>query len=245
MSERQPNSRTLVILLIVAPVAILPAGCEPKTTCFRVTAFAEDGNGELFVENFPDGSFTKNALGNYKLAFELPPRRMRIRPPENSKKSTPPSNDDASIETTASNPDASPDIVANQPATAPPTDVPEEVYIAQFVLIDLLWHPEPGTTFAESTQTNAGLTYCLVRGGDTVRYDGAGFVYFRLDRDGRTMTGRVESATLYPSKTTSDSIDVLGPCRLTAEFVAHKNARGVTDVQRKLITPHSHQVASR
>lgn len=245
MIARHENRRTRDALFCLVALGSLASGCQPKATCFRVRAFAESGSGELFVENFPDGAFTKNALGNYKLAFTLPPRRIRIQSPENRDNSSTPattqpaSNDDAAVG------GAQPDVVANQPAEATPSAVPEEVYIAQFVLIDLLWRAEPGTTFADSTQTNAGITYCLVRGPDTVRYDGAGFVYFQLDRDGRTMTGRVESATLYPSKATSDSIDVLGPCRVTAEFVAHKNARGVTDVQRKLLAPNSAAVASR
>ncbi|MCA9256458.1 MAG: hypothetical protein KDA33_12510 [Phycisphaerales bacterium] len=210
--------------LFLAILLCATTACQKRTTCFRVTAFVENAAGEDYIENFPDGAFMKNALGNYQIAFELPPRRMPIHPMKPVE--TPPADtsDDAA---------AGPPIVANAPAVD--REVPDEVYIAQFVIIDLMWRPEPGTTFVESTQTNAGLTYCLVRGGDTVRYDGAGFVYFQLDRDGTTMTGRVESATLYRSKATSDMVDILGPCRVTADFVAHHSARRVTDVQRKLV----------
>ncbi len=221
-------------LFVITVVLCLASACQQRGTCFRVTAFNDGGNAELFVENFPDGAFTKNALGNYQLAFELPPRRMPIRPAESA---TSVSTGDGAEPRAASNGDdaSTTDIVANQPATA--DLVPEEVYIAQFVLIDLLWHPEPGTTYVESTQTNAGLTYCLVRGGETVRYEGAGFVYFRLGRDGNSMTGRIESATLYPSAASSDSIDVLGPCRVTADFAAMQSGRRVADVQRRLGAP--------
>lgn len=237
MKHRSRTHRMPWLFSLLALATFAAPACQQRSTCFRVTAFAENGNGEVFIENFPDGAFTKNAIGNYKLAFELPPKRMPIRPPTTDGPAAEPAANDALDAS------ASPDIVANQSATV--DVVPEEVYIAQFVLIDLLWHPEPGTTFVESTQTNAGLTYCLVRGPDTVRYDGAGFVYFRLDRDGKTMTGSIESATLYPSKATSESIDVLGPCRVTAEFVAHQSPRGVANVQRKLVSPGVRQAVSR
>lgn len=223
-------SRFLVITVSVC----LASACQQRGTCFRVTAFNEGGNAELFVENFPDGAFTKNALGNYQLAFALPPRRMPIRP-VNAAKLDSPDVGDTDIAASDRVDESATDIVANQAVTAEP--VPEEVYIAQFVLIDLLWHPEPGTTYVESTQTNAGLTYCLVRGGETVRYEGAGFVYFRLGRDGNSMTGRIESATLYPSAASSDAIDVLGPCRVTADFAATQSGRRVADVQRRLGAP--------
>ncbi|MCB9853055.1 MAG: hypothetical protein H6819_08165 [Phycisphaerales bacterium] len=231
----KPNSRGAFALAVVLAAT---SACQQRSTCFRVTAFVDNSAGEVFVENFPDGAFSKNAIGNYQLAFELPPKRMPIHPPA-AADSASTANLNATTEAAESN--AAPPIVANQPAFD--STVPDEVYIAQFVLIDLLWHPEPGTTYVESTQTNAGLTYCLVRGRDTVRYDGAGFVYFRLDRDGRTMTGRIESATLYPSKATSESVDILGPCRVTADFVARQNARGVNEVQRKLIGPTARQTA--
>lgn len=221
-------ARTALSLAII----LTATACRQRSTCFRVTAFVENSAGEVFVENFPDGSFSKNAIGNYQLAFELPPKRMPIHPPTTTEAA---SSSNLTATPDDVDPRAAPPIVANQPAVD--VNVPEEVYIAQFVLIDLLWNPEPGTTYVESTQTNAGLTYSLVRGRDTVRYDGAGFVYFRLDRDGRTMTGRIESATLYPSKATSESVDILGPCRVTAEFVARQSARGVNEVQRKIAAP--------
>lgn len=209
-------------------ITVTQYACTERTTRLTVTTFAQQNSGEVFVENFPDGAFAQNARGNYQIALELPPKRMPVHPLPGENGAA----DDQSEPTPPTTP-----ISAN--STAPVSNAPDEVYIAQLVMIDMLWHPKPGTTFVESSQTNAGISYCLLRGRDTVRYEGAGFVYFEVGRDGR-MTGRIESATLYPASHTTESIDVLGACRLTGDFVADPSQPRVAEMRRRLATMAKH-----
>lgn len=211
------RARLFAVVFMVAGAA----GCAKRTTRLTITSFSAPGDQTSFVEQFPDGVFARNAHGNYQIALELPPRRMPI-PPDPAPT---PATSDTPVAAATTN------ITANQAVGGAP--VAEEVYIAQLVYIDLLWQPLPGTTFAESSQTNAGITYTLLRGQDMVRYEGAGFVYLEVSDDG-VMTGEIESATLYPVSGADEGNDVLGRCRLTGEFLARRSKRRVTDVQRRL-----------
>ncbi len=92
--------------------------------------------------------------------------------------------------------------------------------------------PRPGITYAESTQTNADIIYCLQRGDDVITYEGAGFVYFRTADGGRTVRGRIESATLSPARRNGAPQDYFGPCQLTGSFTARLNRPAVVAAQR-------------
>lgn len=99
----------------------------------------------------------------------------------------------------------------------------------QTLHLSLFWKPVPGTTFAEATQTNALLTYCLTNGPTCIAYEGAGFVYLDVSRNGQTLTGRVESSSLAPTRRTEDAPDRFGPCRLTARFRATRDTARVAE----------------
>lgn len=104
----------------------------------------------------------------------------------------------------------------------------------QLLLLRVFWRPLPGITYAEETQTNAHIIYCLHRGPDVITYEGAGFVYFTLSRDGLTMRGRIESSSLVPARVSGQPEDYFGPCHLTGRFTAESDQRRTADAHRSL-----------
>jgi hypothetical protein len=89
--------------------------------------------------------------------------------------------------------------------------------IEQILHLSLFWKPVPGTTYVESSQTNALMTYALLSGPTAISYEGAGFVYLTQDRSGG-ISGRIESGTLSPTRRVGEPNDLLGTCKLTGEF---------------------------
>lgn len=106
--------------------------------------------------------------------------------------------------------------------------------VIQLIHVKVFWMPRPGTTFAESSQTNATITYCLISGSQAISYEGAGFVYFEPSRDGATLTGQIESSTLAPRRSVDKGADILGPCRLTGSFSAVRDERAVASATLEL-----------
>ncbi|MEE8170860.1 MAG: hypothetical protein V3T70_09955 [Phycisphaerae bacterium] len=106
--------------------------------------------------------------------------------------------------------------------------------IEQFLHLRLFWRPIPGTTYAESSQTDAVIRYCLATGPAAATYDGAGFVYLSVGRNRATLSGRIESANLAPSRQAGGARDLFGTCRLTGEFVARQDAGRTTALLTQL-----------
>ncbi len=100
-------------------------------------------------------------------------------------------------------------------------------WTSQLVHVEVFWVPYPGRTHAESTQTNAAITYHLVTPGGVVTYEGAGFVYFRPPKPGKPIVGRIESGSLLRAADVSESADLFGPCRLRGMFTAIEDRRAV------------------
>jgi len=148
----------------------------------------------------------------YEIALELP---------ESSNEAEDPFDED----NPATEPDSNP---GPDPSSAPP------VLTAQIIKIDVFWRPLPGTTYAESTQTNAAIRYVLRTGKEAISYEGAGFVYFELSRDGKSLEGKIESSTLRPMRQSAEDLDIFGPCRLTGTFTATIDRRGVATTIQKI-----------
>lgn len=106
--------------------------------------------------------------------------------------------------------------------------------IEQAVHMRLFWRPIPGVTHAESSQTDALISYGLVSGGTAISYEGAGFVILSLDRTRGTARGRIESSYLTPTRRAGEPADVLGRCRLNGDFTAKRNASRVTQILTEL-----------
>jgi len=205
-SRTRPPRLSLLILTL----AVL-CGCREVETRFDVTSFKDPANPEQFTERFPPGAFAVDAHNNWDIVFVIPGTPIEV--PQR----------------------AETDAAASQSADAADA-VPRTrtVFMSQYVHMGVFWKPKPGTTYAESTQTNAAIMYCLVTGGNAISYEGAGFVYFTLSRDKKTITGRIESSTLVPSRTTKEPVDLFGSCRVEAWFVAREDRGRVVEVQQKI-----------
>jgi hypothetical protein len=190
----------------------LTVGCRKVETRFDIVSFLDAGRPERFSERFDHGSFAVNGIGNYEITFRLPPSLIEV-------PSQPPPAESA----------------APEPADdAPPLQPTEEVWMSQIMHVKVIWLPVPGTTHVEKSQTNATLCYCLLTGDDVISYEGAGFVYFRTSRDGKTIEGRIESSSLFPARWTGEPADLFGPCHLTGTFKATECRRDVAAVERKI-----------
>lgn len=196
--------RPFCATLLIATTAAALA-CNSKPDHIEVLSFRNAEKPETFVENFPPGYFRMNSEKAYEIVLELEPRLLEV----------PPHEDDTSDAT-------------SQPAP------PDLVWTSQLLHIRILWKPIPGKTYAESTQTNAAIVYCLVNGDNTISYEGAGFVFFKLSRDGDEMEGRIESSSLRPTRFGREPVDLFGPCRISGTFKAAEGSRKVANVRQRL-----------
>lgn len=105
--------------------------------------------------------------------------------------------------------------------------------ILQLVWIKTAYRPVPGTGFVEATMINATVRYVIAAGPDAVCYQGAGFVSFRRSRDGRSLTGKLESARLEVRDTAGAPVRPFGPATVTGEFHARDDPRRVARFVRE------------
>jgi hypothetical protein len=111
--------------------------------------------------------------------------------------------------------------------------------LRQVIYGSILWTPQPGKTYAESTQINSKLTYIVEiadnpdatvisqTGKTLLCYRGTGFITFSLDRTGEILSGKIESALLEPTKGTTSKR--LGTFSLSGEFSALKNPSAIAE----------------
>lgn len=102
------------------------------------------------------------------------------------------------------------------------------------VYVKSFWTPRPGTTFAEATQINARVRYAILTPPTGVRYDGAAFVDYRLDRQTGELTGKIESGSLAPRARMGNAVEPFGPARLTGTFRAREQPSQVVKVAQML-----------
>lgn len=204
-----PAAARAVLTLLILLFGALASGCRPVETRFDILSFRNPLGPERFSEKFDPGAFAGNAHDNLDVVFDMPATLARMNVPKIGR------------------PDPQ-----SQPAEDPAPE--EEVPVSQLIHLQVFWQPVPGTTFAESTQTNATIIYCLTMGRNTIAYRGAGFVYYTKSRDGSKIEGRIESSDLVPTDYMNEPVDLFGPCRLEGTFVAYENRRAVVDVIQRL-----------
>lgn len=187
-------------------LAVCFIGCRKAETRFDILSFKDQPNSQVFTESFESGYFYVGADKNWTLAFEITP--TYVDPYELS--------DDDSEE--------------NKDPEHP--SVP--LRMSQTLLVEVFWRAQPGRTFSESSQTNANILYCLTAGRESISYEGAGFVSFKLSRDGKSLTGRIESSSLTPVRVVGAPIDLFGTCRLTGTFEARKDRSRTVALQQAL-----------
>jgi hypothetical protein len=207
-----PMSHNVAAGVLAAALLAWTCGCREIETRFDVVSFKTPDNPEQYTERFSRGAFSIDAQNNWDIVFEIPSTRVELIRP------------------------AAPTSAAeSQPADdqSGPLKV-ETTFMSQVVHIRVFWRPRPGTTYAESSQTDASILYCLITGDSAISYEGAGFVYFTQSYDNQTITGQIESATLVPVRTVGEPIDLFGPCRLQGYFVAHQDRRRVVSIIQQL-----------
>ena len=118
--------------------------------------------------------------------------------------------------------------------TQTPSRIDPTQTITQIVHVKTFWLPRPGTTYAEATQINASIQYAILTPPTGVRYDGAGFVSYKIDKRTGVMTGRIESSTLAPRCRMGDAVEPFGPVRLAGRFRATENPRDVVNTAQML-----------
>ena len=209
-ARRRHKSPAMGALLVGA--LLLAGGCRQIETRFDVLSFRNADQPEQFTERFEFGSFSVDAQNNWDIAFEIPASRVEVQRP---------------LPVTSS-PDSQPADESDRPMRT------ETTIMSQYIHIRVFWRPLPGTTYAESTQTDASIVYCLITGDSAISYEGAGFVYFTQSYDKQTITGQIESATLVPVRTVGEPVDLFGPCRLQGFFVAHQDRRRVVSILQRV-----------
>ncbi len=194
--------------IVFAAILVCAGGCQSRNSSVEVYSLRSPNQPEVFTEAFSDGHFRLSSERTYEIVFKLDPQLLEVPHPETE-----------------------PHAEGDDSPDPPPLDL---VWTSQILRIQILWQPHPGKSYAESTQTNASITYCLVNGENAISYEGAGFVFFKLSRDGRTMKGRIESASLRPTRYRGSPFDLFGPCRLKGEFTATHGSREVASVRQRL-----------
>lgn len=188
-------------------MVLIGGGCQPPVTRFEVVSF-RSSTPEVYREQFDAGYYCVNADHNWTFVFEIEPVQVH------------------------STPELEGGSAASQPGETGTSE--ESLWMSQIVQVDVFWKALPGTSFAESSQTNANLIYCLTTDTGSITYEGAGFVWFAPSMDKKSMRGQIESATLYPARTVREPSDLFGPCRLTGKFTAVEDRKRVVEKMREV-----------
>ncbi|HKQ46617.1 MAG TPA: hypothetical protein VJZ71_00945 [Phycisphaerae bacterium] len=186
---------------------LIVGGCQSPVTQFEVVSFRSTAP-EVYREQFDAGYYCVNADHNWMFVFEIEPVQVPVTP------------------------EVVGESAATQPSDASAPD--QELWMSQVLQVEVFWKAQPGTSFAERSQTNANIVYCLTTGAGSITYEGAGFVWFAPSMDKKSMRGNIESATLYPARTVKEPPDLFGPCRLTGEFTAVEDRKRVVEKMREV-----------
>ena len=194
----------LRMALLLAAIVFCVTACRPADTKFQVVTFHDPNHPETLTERFDGG-------GSFTLNADGNYHIVFEIPP------------------TLIQPQASDEC---NPSEHPQKALP--VWASQFIHIEVFWRALPGKTYADRTQTNANILYCVITGDDAISYEGAGFAYLDLSRDGKRLRGTLESSTLFPARFAKAPRDLFGPCRITGTFQAVYDRREAAKVQRTL-----------
>jgi hypothetical protein len=100
-----------------------------------------------------------------------------------------------------------------------------------YLYVHIFWKPRPGKTYAESTTTDATLTYVVATPRGAARYVGTGFAFPR-QQPGR-MLFDIESGRLLLESRTGDITDVLGDTRVSGTIEAAENPTAMVNILRE------------
>ena len=98
--------------------------------------------------------------------------------------------------------------------------------LQQVMRFKILWNPLSGTHTDAPSTTNAIIDWTIRAArpgetGDSLHYQGAGFVL--VDGDSNRLTLTIRDATIQPTTHTGSLVDPLGTCAIFGTFVAYRN----------------------
>ena len=102
--------------------------------------------------------------------------------------------------------------------------------ITQVIHIRTVWRSIPGDTVAERTQINGTISYHIVHGHVGATFEGAGSVFFWLDRKKETLSGSLDQALLRPKRRLHAGGDIFKRAELMGEFRATRDHRRVVRI---------------
>ncbi len=125
--------------------------------------------------------------------------------------------------------------------TESPIEGDSDANITQLIYLHSFWRSIPGQTVADRTQLNGTVTYCVMSPSIVARFEGAGSLFFSLDKDRNELTGTLELArlTACDKRTAGDSL--FARSELSGTFRAVRDPRRVrmfvNDIDRVFAPP--------
>ncbi len=97
--------------------------------------------------------------------------------------------------------------------------------VTQVIHIRTVWRSIPGATVAHATQINGKINYHIVSGSRGATFEGAGSVFYKLNRQADRLTGRLDLAILRPKHRLAAGSALFKRAELTGKFHARLNPR--------------------
>jgi hypothetical protein len=118
-----------------------------------------------------------------------------------------------------------------------PSEDPDMDAIEQTVHLRLIYNPDPGRTFVDSTMINATVEYAISSGDDGACFEGGAFVSAWETQDKKAMNARIESATLTPHRFIGDGQELFERATLQGKLHAkpdrQRTVRMMNDVDHR------------
>jgi len=123
------------------------------------------------------------------------------------------------------------DIVLRQAADASEKD---HGAFSQVVYLRAFWTPIPGRTVADATQINACVSYMVIGAGFGAAFEGAGALFFKQNRRGDEIKGKLERASLRPVRALRGASPPFDRTELSGEFRAVRDRRRVSRIVNEM-----------
>ena len=116
-----------------------------------------------------------------------------------------------------------------EPGTADP-----DRSTVQVIHIRSVWRSIPGNTVADRTQINGTVSYMIISGSTGAAFEGAGAVFFRQNRQGDTLTGTLDHASLKPKRRLAGGGAFFERAVLSGEFHASRDPGRVVRIANEM-----------
>ncbi len=117
----------------------------------------------------------------------------------------------------------------------------DELDLTQVVHVRSVWRSIPGQTIADDDQINATINYAIMGAATGHTFEGAGSVFFKLDKRKEVLTGELGRAVVKPSRKTSPTRPLFSRAELSGSFRAIRDSRQVKLIKndlRRIFGPH-------